>query len=119
MLALAHADDFPFNDTFIAQLRKASEDCGYNDYIAKALTFPPDGHFKDPIGINEKTGEPTKDCEIFGSIFSEIFWINPCWVSFQFQPQMRDTLTTGVPLFRISIKWAKYVAYQPGVDAYS
>lgn len=71
----------PFNDTYIAQLRNASETCGYNDYIAKALTFPPSGHFEDPVGI-KKNGNPTADCEIFGSIFEEIFWINPCWVRF-------------------------------------
>jgi hypothetical protein len=71
----------PFNDTYIAELRNVSETCGYNDYIAKALTFPPDGHFEDPIGIKEN-GNPTKDCEIFGSIFEEIFWINPCWASY-------------------------------------
>lgn len=63
----------------MAQLRNASEACGYNEYIAKALTFPPDGHFDDPVGIDPKTGEPTEDCDIFNSIFNEIFWINPCW----------------------------------------
>lgn len=64
----------------MAQLRNASEACGYNDYIAKALTFPPEGHFADPVGI--QGGEPTIDCDVFDSIFEEIFWINPCWVSF-------------------------------------
>ena len=80
VLTLSPFASSPFNDTYIAQLRNASETCGYNDYIAKALTFPPDGHFENPVGI-KKNGEAKKDCDIFDSIFEEIFWINPCWAS--------------------------------------
>jgi carboxypeptidase D len=78
MAVPAHHDDFPFNDTYMAELRNATETCGYNEYIAKALTFPPDGHFENPVGINSSTSDPTDSCDVFDSIFSEIFNINPC-----------------------------------------
>ena len=86
----------------MAQLRNVSENCGYNEYIANALTFPPNGHFEDPSGI-KKNGEPKKECDIFDSIFEEIFWINPCWASYNHYGQNRLLTVFG----RIYIKLAR------------
>lgn len=78
----AHADDFPFNDTFVEYLRNQSDSCGYTEYINSALQFPPSGHFSDPIGI-KKNGEPKHGCDLFDAIYEAIFEINPCWDIYQ------------------------------------
>lgn len=72
-------NDFPFNDSFVAQMENATEQCGYNTFNEQALQFPPSGHFDNPVGINASTGQATDDCEVFYSVYDAIFELNPCW----------------------------------------
>lgn len=110
MNVAAHHDDFPFNDTYMAQLRNATEACGYNEYIAKALTFPPDGHFEDPVGINASSSEPTEACDVFDSIFTEIFYINPCELCQipQWPFESCESQTCFADIYMIDLGWDVY-----------
>ena len=78
-----HKQLFPFNDTFEAQIRNASDACGYNDFLNNGLQFPPAGPFPDVPGTRAGSNEPSRDCDVFDDIFSAIFEINPCFDIYQ------------------------------------
>ncbi|CCU81548.1 cpdS/carboxypeptidase [Blumeria hordei DH14] len=75
----------PFNETFMTQLHNMSASCGYDDFLQKYLTYPPLAplpQFQDLPGTDQN-GETLKECDVFSSIYSEIFLINPCWDVYQ------------------------------------
>ena len=71
-----HQQLFPFNDTFEAQIRNASEACGYEEFLNNGLQFPPAGPFSPPP--SSRGG-----CDVFDDIFSAIFELNPCFDIYQ------------------------------------
>ena len=72
---------FNLNDTFMADLNKRSEDCGYNEFIDTAMTFPPSGPLPDPPKYH------TPECEIWKDVHPAAAAVNPCW-------DVYDILTT-------------------------
>lgn len=73
----------PFNDSFRAQIHNMSDSCGYTDYIAKYLTFPPPGPFPVELPGQDAYGNTLPECDVFDTIYNEVFWINPCWDIYQ------------------------------------
>jgi carboxypeptidase D len=43
-----YANIFALNKTFMSDINKRAEKCGYFDFMEKALTFPPAGKFIAP-----------------------------------------------------------------------
>jgi len=71
-----------------------SATCGYDDYISKYLTFPPPGPF--PVELPGVTnGSTTAECDVFNTIYNEVFYVNPCWDIYQVAttcPELWDVL---------------------------
>ncbi|KAN0140071.1 alpha/beta-hydrolase [Lactarius tabidus] len=64
---------FAFNQTFIAELDSVAETCNYADYMAKYVTYPPEGLLPLP-------GESTEydpGCDIWSMIIEATLLINP------------------------------------------
>lgn len=78
----SNQNDFPFNDTFKAEITKMSAECGYDKFLSDGLTFPPKGPFPPQPGVDAK-GRTTDACDIFDAVFNEIFVINPCFDIYQ------------------------------------
>lgn len=76
-------NDFPFNDTFKAEIANMSARCGYDAFLEEGLTFPPKGPFKSQPGTDLKTGNPLPGCDIFDTVLEAIFEINPCFDIYQ------------------------------------
>ncbi|KAF8852153.1 alpha/beta-hydrolase [Acephala macrosclerotiorum] len=73
----------PFNDTFRAQLHNMSDSCGYTDYINKYLAFPPLGPFPSELPGQDGDGNILDGCDVFDTIYNEVFYVNPCWDIYQ------------------------------------
>ncbi|KAF2136235.1 uncharacterized protein K452DRAFT_237868 [Aplosporella prunicola CBS 121167] len=85
---------FPFNETFWEYIRNISSSCGYDDFLAEGLTFPPKGPLASPPGTYaNNTIKP--ECDIFNQVFDAILKINPCFDIYQVGqlcPLLWDTL---------------------------
>lgn len=65
----------------MAQFRNQSAACGFDEFMAKGLVFPPKGHFgPDPATRN---GRFDQSCDIFDGVINEIFKLNPCFDIYQ------------------------------------
>ena len=71
----SHANMFNFNDTFMAELERLHESCGYADFIDKYLTFPPP-EVQPPKFFNYTTDA---ECDVFDMVYNEAFSVNPCF----------------------------------------
>ncbi|KAJ6111286.1 hypothetical protein N7486_003521 [Penicillium sp. IBT 16267x] len=64
---------FGLNETFMADINKKSESCGYNKFLEAALTFPPPKDF--PVAP-----EPYQDgCDLWDQIVKAATYVNPCF----------------------------------------
>lgn len=67
-----HRSLFHFNDTFRAQIHQLHKDCGYADYLATYLTYPPP--HEQPVFSS------SDECtNVFTLIANESFRMNPCF----------------------------------------
>lgn len=71
-------NDFPFNDTFSSMINNMSSSCGYDDFLANGLTFPPKGPFGPQPGALAD-GTVRDGCDIFGDVANAITELNPCF----------------------------------------
>lgn len=64
---------FYFNETFTQQIHDAADKCGYTDYLAKYLTFPP-----PPAPFPVLNGS-IPGCDLFDSVYYAEMEVNPCF----------------------------------------
>ncbi|KAH6674188.1 Alpha/Beta hydrolase protein [Halenospora varia] len=86
---------FPFNDTFNAQLHNMTDSCGYTDFISEYLTFPPPGPLPSKLPGTDVNGHTLDSCDVFDTIYNEVFYVNPCWDIYQVAttcPELWDVL---------------------------
>lgn len=86
---------FPFNDTFDAQLHNMTDSCGYTDFISEYLTFPPPGPLPSKLPGTDANGKTLNSCDVFDTIYNEVFYVNPCWDIYQVAttcPELWDVL---------------------------
>ncbi|KAI0024009.1 alpha/beta-hydrolase [Xylariomycetidae sp. FL0641] len=65
-----YANVFALNETFMKYINKEAEDCGYFDFMDKALTFPPEGKFTVP---------QNRSCDVWNEIIEAAIFVNPCF----------------------------------------
>lgn len=70
-----YANFFNFNETFMAQLADAHYSCGYAEYLAKYLRFPPGP--PQPAIAADATNSST--CNLWQSVYHEAYRVNPCF----------------------------------------
>lgn len=64
---------FNLNETFMADVNNRSEACGYNAFMERALTFPPNGTI--PTAPNSSL----PGCDVWDDIITAAIYINPCF----------------------------------------
>ncbi|KAF9519141.1 hypothetical protein BS47DRAFT_1375109 [Hydnum rufescens UP504] len=71
---------FALNSTFMAELQKRSDACGFTDYSAKYATYPPNGLLPLPTQAFHglpNAGNITAECALFDDIFNAALLVNP------------------------------------------
>ncbi|KAA1474008.1 alpha/beta-hydrolase [Dentipellis sp. KUC8613] len=76
--AQANRNVFPFNSSFVAELQRISDSCGYTDYLDKYVSYPPKGQLP-LVGTNGTSVHAKEECHIWEMIFEEVSIINPAW----------------------------------------
>lgn len=56
---------FNLNDTTTASIYQKAEDCGYNEFLDLALTFPPSGKFPSPTSFAKSGVNVNEDCDVW------------------------------------------------------
>jgi carboxypeptidase D len=75
---------FPFNDTFRADIKRREKQCGYADFMAEYLVYPPKGPLPNRLPGTYKNGTTRDECwNIYWDIFDAIMLINPCFDIYQ------------------------------------
>jgi carboxypeptidase D len=75
---------FPFNDTFRADLKRREQSCGYADYVAEYLVYPPKGPQPSQLPGTHPNGTTRDECwNIYWDIFDAILLLNPCFDIYQ------------------------------------
>lgn len=74
-----HHNLMPFNDSFSAYIHGLHDSCGFADYNAKYLTYPPPG--PQPAGYGESV---SRECRsLWGAVLDQALSINPCFDVYQ------------------------------------
>jgi carboxypeptidase D len=60
-----------------------SDSCGYTDYLNTYLEFPPLGPFPSQLPGADAKGNTLERCDVFDTIYSEVFYVNLCWDIYQ------------------------------------
>ncbi|KIW04274.1 uncharacterized protein PV09_04576 [Verruconis gallopava] len=67
---------FNFNETFMSELESAHKSCGYADYLAKYMTFPPAGLQPPLEGMFNQTSQ---SCDVWTNAYTAASQPNPCF----------------------------------------
>jgi carboxypeptidase D len=70
---------FKFNDTYMASLKKAHTDCGYEEYIKTYLTYPPPGLQPALPSTTYQYNTTSKSCDIWNNVINGALQNNPCF----------------------------------------
>lgn len=63
------------NSTYLAQIHKTAEECGYTQYLEDYLVFPPKGKLPTPPNADGTNAT----CDLWDSIYAAATEINPCF----------------------------------------
>jgi carboxypeptidase D len=66
---------FGFDDSFMSQIESLHQECGYDAFLNKYLTFPPPG--LQPSVSSANLGE----CDVFDTVNEQANYINSCFNS--------------------------------------
>jgi len=103
----AHQDILNLNDTFLAQMEKLDQSCGYAALREKYLTFPASGY--QPSKYLNLTSEAS--CDVFSLLDNALLEINPCFDIYEINQQC--------PLLWDVIGFPTQLVYTPeGADVY-
>lgn len=70
---------FSLNDTYMDSLRARHESCGYAEFQAETMTFPPTGPLPTPPDVNQMNDT----CRLWNEITEAASLVNPCWDVYQ------------------------------------
>ncbi|KAK2612756.1 hypothetical protein QQS21_001207 [Conoideocrella luteorostrata] len=75
---------FPLNDSFVKEIRRADEDCGFAALRAKHLRYPPEGRLPSVLpGVDAATGKVLPACSISQRVQDAVTALNPCFNIYQ------------------------------------
>ncbi|KAF1833457.1 alpha/beta-hydrolase [Decorospora gaudefroyi] len=74
----AWAGLFNLNDTFMQDIHRRADACGYTDYYNKYMAFPPVSKLPAPANTSETPG-----CSLWYDIFDAVLLTNPCFDLYQ------------------------------------
>ncbi|KAI1394372.1 alpha/beta-hydrolase [Hypoxylon trugodes] len=74
-----HKNVMTFNDSFSSYIHGLHDSCGFADFNAKYLTYPPPG--PQPAGYSSSVSQECQN--LWGVILNEAFSINPCFNVYQ------------------------------------
>lgn len=77
---------FPLNSTFMADIEKRSDECGYTDYVDTYVTYPPKGPLPMPKGNNGSVAAPGH-CQIRDRVRNAAQKLNPAFNKFRVTDQ--------------------------------
>lgn len=93
-----HTNLMPFNDSYNDYLHQQHESCGFANFSATYLQYP-------PPGLQPSQSDISDECaNLWGSVFTEMFSINPCFDVYQVAttcPLLWDVLGFPGSLFYI------------------
>ncbi|KAJ5614867.1 hypothetical protein N7528_008521 [Penicillium herquei] len=64
---------FGLNDTFMTEINEKANKCGFNNFLDKALTFPPPKNFPTAPDISQD------GCDVWDQIIKAATYVNPCF----------------------------------------
>ena len=117
---------FGFNSTFLSQLESLDESCGYADYRAKYMTFPPPG--VQPPHYFNYSAAADQACDVFDMINYEAAENNPCFNIYEVNqqcPLLWDVLSfptelvykpVGAPTTYFNRSDVKAAMHAPSID---
>ncbi|KAK0338343.1 hypothetical protein LTR59_003017 [Friedmanniomyces endolithicus] len=70
---------FSLNDSFMADIHKRADACGYTAFMDLAMTFPPTGPLPTPPNVDYSM----PGCSIWNDIINAALLVNPCWDIYQ------------------------------------
>ena len=74
----------PFNDSFVADIHKRHESCGYADHIKKYLAYPPPGPQPAKLASRGDDGRTRHECRsLWQDVNMAALTLNPCWDVYQ------------------------------------
>jgi carboxypeptidase D len=96
---------FNLNDTMMADLTRRADKCGYTDFLAQNLVYPPRGTMPSPKRSR------TRECAVWGAIKNAAQNFNPCW-------NMYDISTTCPLLWDVLGFPGSFEYLPPGAKVY-
>lgn len=70
---------FNLNQTYLDDLNSRYRDCGYEEFLGNALTFPPTGPLPTPPDVARKNDS----CRLSNDVVNAAQLVNPCWDIYQ------------------------------------
>ena len=89
------------NSTYLAEIHKTAQDCGYTQYLEQYLAFPPKGKLPTPPNADGSNAT----CDLWDSIYAAAVEINPCFDIYQ--------VATTCPLLWDVLGFPGSIPYQP------
>lgn len=103
-LVEANTNLFNFNKTQMATLKKIHQDCGYEEYLEKYLTFP-------AAGVQPPMKDVNASCDVFDLAVDYVLAINPCFNIYE--------ITATCPVAWDVLGFPTVLSYVPaGADIY-
>ncbi|RMZ85375.1 hypothetical protein DV737_g771, partial [Chaetothyriales sp. CBS 132003] len=65
------------NKSYVDDVNKRADECGYTEFLEEALTFPPKGPLPTPPNANNA------NCDLYDDVFNAISLVNPCFDIYQ------------------------------------
>lgn len=82
------------NQSFVAEINDRAEQCGFTDFLSKALTYPPTSTLPKLLDSHQR------DCRLWGKIMTAALEVNPCFNAYHptdFCPQPWNQMGQGFP----------------------
>jgi len=89
------------NSTYLAEIHRTAQDCGYTQYLEQYLVFPPKGKLPTPPNADGSNAS----CDLWDSIYAAAVEINPCFDIYQ--------VATTCPLLWDVLGFPGSIPYQP------
>ncbi|RMZ88721.1 hypothetical protein DV736_g4038, partial [Chaetothyriales sp. CBS 134916] len=67
------------NKSYVDDVNKRADDCGYTKFLEEALTYPPKGPLPTPPNLSNDND----NCDLYDDVFNAVSLVNPCFDIYQ------------------------------------